>query len=27
VLRRKLQRYGMEGQPGEEPAGPDSAGP
>jgi DNA-binding NtrC family response regulator len=27
VLRRKLQRYGMEGQPGEEPAGPDSASP
>jgi DNA-binding NtrC family response regulator len=27
VLRRKLQRYGMEGQPGEEPAGPDSARP
>jgi DNA-binding NtrC family response regulator len=27
VLRRKLQRYGMEGQPGDDPAGPDSAGP
>lgn len=27
VLRRKLQRYGMEGQPGEETAGPDSASP
>jgi DNA-binding NtrC family response regulator len=27
VLRRKLQRYGMEGQPGAEPADPESPGP